>query len=191
MIQLKPRKLSIPKVISKQAIVPRRLETAIHSTDEKISMVRNSNSNPLQKCGFLMAFTVLHFWGITLHTNETERALFSLPYIANAVVLPLEDAEFQERAGAILQIKPEFKSARPGIDELRKDLADKTGLMLFKHPTVVYWLRDNEEISLTANGKISKVDARKRFFGENWWEKEGVEVLDLKGIEYWRFGGQC
>jgi len=63
--------------------------------------------------------------------------------------------------------------------------------MLFKHPTVVYWLREDEEISLTVNGKISKVDARKKFFGGEWEKKEGVEVLDLKSIEYWRFGGQA
>jgi acyl-coenzyme A synthetase/AMP-(fatty) acid ligase len=126
-----------------------------------------------------------------LHTGEIESALFSLPYIANAIVLPLEDEEYQERAAAILQIKPSFQSKQPDLDTLRNDLTEKTGLFLFKQPTVVYWLREGEEISLTANGKISKMDARKKFFGDGWRYKERVEVLDLKGMEYWRMGGQC
>ncbi|TAQ83725.1 hypothetical protein B7494_g7947 [Chlorociboria aeruginascens] len=134
---------------------------------------------------------VLHFWGFTLHTGEIESALFTLPYIENAIVLPLEDEEYQERAAAILRIKPAFQSKQPDLDKLRKDLTEKTGLFLFKQPTVVYWLREGEEISLTASGKISKRDARKKFFGEGWRRNEKVEVLDLKGMEYWRMGGQC
>jgi malonyl-CoA/methylmalonyl-CoA synthetase len=133
---------------------------------------------------------VLHFWGFTLHTGEIERALFSLPYIANAVVLPLEDEECQERAAAILQIKP-FELKKPVLAALRNDLTEKTGLMLFKQPTVVYWLQEGEEITLTVNGKISKRDARKKFFGDRWQCREGVEILDLKELEYWRMGGQC
>ena len=107
------------------------------------------------------------------------------------MVLPVDDEEYQERAAAILQSKGLTQSEKPDIEKLRQDLTEQTGLMLFKHPTVVYWLREGEEISLTPNGKISKVEARKRFFGDEWRSKKGVEVLDLKGIEYWRFGGQC
>jgi malonyl-CoA/methylmalonyl-CoA synthetase len=126
-----------------------------------------------------------------LHTGEIESALFCLPYIANAVVLPLEDEEYGERAAAILQIKQEFSSKQPELDTLRSDLTEKTGLMLFKQPTVVYWLKEGEEISLTVNGKISKRDAQKKFFGDRWRGNEKVEVMDLKKMEYWRFGGQC
>ena len=108
------------------------------------------------------------------------------------MVLPVDDEEYQERAAAILQFKKNpTQSEKPDIEKLRQDLTEQTGLMLFKHPTVVYWLQEGEEISLTANGKISKVEARKKFFGDEWRFKQGVEVLDLKGIEYWRFGGQC
>ena len=135
--------------------------------------------------------TVLHFWGFTLHTGEIESALFSLPYISNAIVLPLKDEEYQERAAAILQIKPSFQWKQPYLVTLRNDLTEKTELMLLKQPTVVYWLREGEEIPLTINGKISKRDARKKFFGDDWRCKEGVEVLDLTGLEYWRMGGQC
>lgn len=63
--------------------------------------------------------------------------------------------------------------------------------MLFKQPTVLYWLKKGEDIPMTGNGKVSKNEARERFFGEGWKEREGVEVLDLKGMEYWRMGGQC
>ena len=115
----------------------------------------------------------------------------SLPYIANAVVLPLEDKECEERAAAILQVNPLFRAEQPDIVTLRNDLTEKTGLMLFKQPTVVYWLREGEEISLTANGKVSKRDAKKKFFGDGWRDKDGVEILDLKLMEYWRMGGQC
>lgn len=139
----------------------------------------------------LTSSVVLHFWGFTLYTSEIESALLSLPYIANAIVLPLQDDQFQQRAAAILQIKPSFQSKRPGLDTLRNDLTEKTGLMLFKQPTVVYWLSEREEISLTANGKVSKIDARNKFFGEGWKSKQNVEILDLRGMEYWRMGGQC
>jgi len=139
----------------------------------------------------LTQVTVFHFWGFTLHTGEIENALISLPYIANAVVLPLEDEEYEERAAAILQIEPSSRTKQPDIITLRNDLTEKTGLMLFKQPTVVYWLGEGEEISLTANGKVSKRDAQKKFFGDGWRYKDGVEILDLKAMEYWRMGGQC
>jgi len=134
---------------------------------------------------------VLHFWGFTLHTGEIETALFTLPYIANAVVFPVETENHEERAAAILQINPKSQSKPPDLATLRSDLTATTGLMLLKQPTIVYWLQEEEEISLTANGKISKVDARKKFFGDKWWANEKLEVLDLKSIEYWRMGGQC
>jgi malonyl-CoA/methylmalonyl-CoA synthetase len=126
-----------------------------------------------------------------LHAGEIESALLSLPYIAKAIVLPVEDEEYQERAAAILQVNRKFRSRQPDLETLRKHLTEKTGLMLFKLPTVVYWLHEGQEVSLTANGKVQKRDARKKFFGDGWRCKEGVEVLDLKGMEYWRMGGQC
>ena len=134
---------------------------------------------------------MLHFWGFTVFTGEVETALLSLPYVANAVVLPVPDEEYKERTAAILQIRPEYQSQQPSLDTVRKDLEENTGLMLLKMPTVLYWLQAGEEISLTVNGKISKVDARKKFFGDNWRGKDGVEVLDLSTMEYWRMGGQC
>lgn len=133
----------------------------------------------------------MHFWGFTLHTGEIERALSSLPYIANAVVLPIEDEEYQQRAAAIIRIKPSFQSKPPDIKTLRNDLTQNTGLMLFKQPTVVYWLQERENVSLTANGKISKRDTRNNLFVDGWQCKQNVDVLDLKAMEYWRMGGQC
>ncbi|KAG0645085.1 Acyl-synthetase family member [Hyphodiscus hymeniophilus] len=134
---------------------------------------------------------VLHFWGFTLHTGEIEAALFSLPYIASATVLSLDDEEYQERAAALVQMKPSFQSKQPDLKTLRNDLTEGTGLFLFKQPTVVCWLREGEAIPLTVNGKISKKEARQRFFGDNWRSNERVEVLNLKDMEYWRIGGLC
>lgn len=133
----------------------------------------------------------MHFWGFTIFTGEVETAILSLPYIANAVVLPVPDKGQKERTAAILEVKPEYQVKRPNLDTLRKDLVENTGLMLFKIPTVVYWLQPGEEISLTVNGKVSKVDARSKYFGNDWQSKEGVEVMDLSAMEYWRMGGQC
>ena len=133
----------------------------------------------------------MHFWGFTLHTGEIESALLSLPYIANAVVLPIEDEEYQQLAAAIIRIKPSFQSKKPDLRTLRDDLTQKTGLMLFKQPTVVYWLQEGEKVSLTASGKISKTETRKNLFVDGWQCKQNVEILDLKAMEYWRMGGQC
>ncbi|KAH8646949.1 hypothetical protein BGZ60DRAFT_570534 [Tricladium varicosporioides] len=130
---------------------------------------------------------VLHFWGFTLHTMEIETALHTLPYISAAVVLPVDDDEYKERAAAILKLKPGF--TQPDFDTLRQDLTDQTGLFLFKQPTVLYWLKEGEDIPISLNGKISKVDAKKKFFGDGWKEKEDLLVLSLKGMDYWRIGG--
>ena len=126
-----------------------------------------------------------------MQTGEIENALNSLPYIANAIVLSLENEDHLERAAAILQVKPAFRGKEPDLVSLRNDLTEKTGLFLFKQPTVAYWLREGEEIPMTASGKVSKKDAREEFFGDGWQCRERVEVLDLKGLEYWRMGGQC
>ncbi|PVH96546.1 acetyl-CoA synthetase-like protein [Periconia macrospinosa] len=136
---------------------------------------------------------VLHFWGFTVVTSEVETAILSLPYISDVTVLPLEDEEYDERVAAIIKTKPSASPGgmKPNLEALRKDLSAKNGLMLFKQPTVAYWLGDNEEISLTANGKVSKRDAKKKFFGEGWKSTQKVEILDLKTVEYWRMGGQC
>ncbi|PBP28706.1 hypothetical protein BUE80_DR000424 [Diplocarpon rosae] len=134
---------------------------------------------------------VLHFWGFTLHTAEIENALLSLPYISHAIVFPLDDPEYQERAAAVVQIKPSSIPKPPTLKTLRRDLAKGTGLFEFKQPTVIYWLQEGEQIPETANGKISKKEAREKFFGEGWRGSEAVEVLDLKGMEYWRMGGEC
>lgn len=132
---------------------------------------------------------MLHFWGFTIHTGEVENALLTLPYVADAIVLPLADTEYKERAAAIVKVNPSANEMT--LDTLRDDLTQHTGLMLFKLPTVIYWLQEGEEISLTVNGKISKIDARKKFFGDDWRGKDGVEVTDLSKMEYWRMGGQC
>lgn len=168
--------------------VPKSLETVMYSTAAQILMVWAPLRKPPQ---LLTRLTVLHFWGFTVYTGEVETAILTLPYIANAVVLPLVDKKQKECTAAILQIRPEYQLKRPGLDTLRKDLEATTSLMLFKIPTVIYWLQAGEEISLTVNGKISKVDARKRFFGDDWQTKDGVEVMDLSAMEYWRMGGQC
>ncbi|CAG8976830.1 hypothetical protein HYALB_00009094 [Hymenoscyphus albidus] len=132
---------------------------------------------------------VLHFWGFTVHTGEVENALSSLPYIANAVAFPIEDEKCQERTAAVLEIKPGFQARQPDLQRIRADLKEKTGLFLFKYPTVIYWLREGEDIPETSNGKISKKEARKKFFGDRWQHNENLEILDLKGMEYWRMGG--
>jgi malonyl-CoA/methylmalonyl-CoA synthetase len=107
------------------------------------------------------------------------------------VVLPLQDQNHQERTAAILKLKTSSLSSNPSLETLRGDLTEKTELMLFKLPTVVYWLRENEEISVTVNGKVSKLDSRRKFFRDEWWRNEKLEVFDLSGMKYWRMGGQC
>ncbi|KAG9241504.1 hypothetical protein BJ878DRAFT_545189 [Calycina marina] len=134
---------------------------------------------------------VLHFWGFTLRTVEIENALFSLPYIAEAIAFPIDDKEYQERAAAVLKLKPAHYSNRPDIHRLRSDLTEKTGLLPLKQPTVIHWLKEDEEIPLTVNGKVSKKNARKQYFGDGWQKRDGVEILDLKNLDYWRMGGQC
>jgi malonyl-CoA/methylmalonyl-CoA synthetase len=131
--------------------------------------------------------TVFHFWGFTLQSMEIENALYTLPYISAAVVLPVDDEEYKERAAAILKLKPGF--IQPDFNTLRQDLTDRTGLFLFKQPTVLYWLKEGEEIPVSLNGKISKRDAKQMFFGDAWKEKLDVLVLALEKMDYWRIGG--
>ncbi|KAL2067236.1 hypothetical protein VTL71DRAFT_1660 [Oculimacula yallundae] len=132
---------------------------------------------------------VMHFWGFTLHTSEIESALSTLPYVADAVVFPIDDEECQQRAAAIIRTDPSYKFKVPSLKNLRDDLTQRTGLMQFKQPTVVYWLQEGEEISVTANGKVSKKLTKTKLFVDGWQSQKNVEVLDLKEMEYWRMGG--
>jgi malonyl-CoA/methylmalonyl-CoA synthetase len=84
---------------------------------------------------FLTPIIVLHFWGFTVHTGEVESALLSLPYIANAIALPLADTEYKERCAAILQLKPASQLKQPSFDALQAAdsglLASRRGRNLF------------------------------------------------------------
>jgi non-ribosomal peptide synthetase component E (peptide arylation enzyme) len=125
-----------------------------------------------------------------VHTGEVENALLVLPSIKNAIVFSVEDEEEQERVAAVLQTSKDGNFDTPDLLQLRRDLTMTTGLMEFKQPTLLRWLDEDETIPLTANGKISKVDLRRNYFGGDWIIDSKIEILDTRAMQYWRMGGQ-
>lgn len=125
-----------------------------------------------------------------MHTGEVENALLSLPYVGNAVVFPLEGVDQHERVAAVIVLKDRDEVKKRSLVQLRGDLGKHTSLMEFKRPTVIYWLSNNDIIPLTANGKVSKIMVREKYFGDGWEMDSRTEILDTKTMQYWRMGGQ-
>jgi len=96
-------------------------------------------------------------------------------------VFGIPDEKYHERVTAILSFRrSSLIISAPTIKQLHQDLTAKTNIPRFQFPTVVYWLREGEEVPQTATGKISKLKAKEVISKqkENGWAQ--VEFLDLE-----------
>lgn len=115
--------------------------------------------------------------GYKISALDIERELLALPYIAEAIVVGVQDEEFGQRAGAILTLHPEaFGGQGSGggltIEGLRGDL--RTRLAGYKMPTLLRIVEG--ELPKTATGKILKKVLGKKYFHEGYERISEVQV---------------
>lgn len=107
--------------------------------------------------------------GYKISALDIERELLALPYIAEAIVVGVQDEEFGQRVGAILTLHPEaFGGPDSGdgltIEGLREDL--RTRLSGYKMPTLLRVVEG--ELPKTASGKILKKVLGEKYFPEGY-----------------------
>ncbi|KAF2167604.1 hypothetical protein M409DRAFT_22406 [Zasmidium cellare ATCC 36951] len=91
--------------------------------------------------------------GYKVSALDVERALLGLPYVAEAMVVGVEDDTYGQRVGAAVVLRPGHDGATPKISlaGMRKDLRDS--LVAYKMPTL---LRVVPVLPKSPTGKVSK-----------------------------------
>ncbi|TID22200.1 fatty-acyl-CoA synthase [Venturia nashicola] len=115
--------------------------------------------------------------GYKLSALDIERELLALPYIAEAIVVGVQDEEFGQRVGAILTLHPEaFGGPDSGealtIEVLRKDL--RARLARYKMPTLLRVVEG--ELPKTASGKILKKVLGEKYFPQGYERISEVQI---------------
>ena len=112
-------------------------------------------------------------------THDIEEQILQLSGIGEVMVLGVDDEDCGERVAAI--IRPSITTCTVpqrfpmNLKSLRACLSEVSSLPVYKYPTLLRLLKGEEQLPMSRNGKLSKKEARKRFF-EN---RIGVEVWDL------------
>ena len=110
---------------------------------------------------------------------EVEENLMALPYIAEAYVVGVPDAEFTNRTGALIRVKEVQQP--PSLEVLRRDLAAK--LPEYKLPTLSRILEAGDVLPKTHSGKTDLGKASSKFFPQS---VEG-DLKDLpEQVEVWK-----
>ena len=113
-----------------------------------------------------------------MNSHDIEEQIALLPSIAEVMILGVHDSTLTEHVGAI--IKPRSSHADTvttttdstdsptTLATLRAALTAHNLLPIYKLPTVLRVLRDEELIPSTATGKRSKALATKMYFPPDW-----------------------
>jgi malonyl-CoA/methylmalonyl-CoA synthetase len=126
---------------------------------------------------------ILKSGGYKISALDIERELLGLPYVAEAMVVGVEDEEFGQRVAAAISLQSEEltasflethgnKNYAVTIDAIRRDLRDR--LAGYKMPTLLRVV--DGEFPKTASGKILKKILGKQFFPDNYHRDPGVQV---------------
>jgi malonyl-CoA/methylmalonyl-CoA synthetase len=127
--------------------------------------------------------------GYKISALDVERELLGLPYIAEAMVVGVDDEEFGQRVGAVITLRddqPSYSTRPEGwkllLDGLRQDLTGK--LIGHKLPTLLRVI--DGELPKSQTGKVLKrVLGPELFPPHRWHECPEIQVwrnkkLDLK-----------
>jgi malonyl-CoA/methylmalonyl-CoA synthetase len=101
--------------------------------------------------------------GYKISALDIERECLTLPYVAEAMVVGVEDEEFGQLVGALIAVKSSAKSegaAGLTLDQLRSDLRAK--LAGYKLPTVLRVVEG--ELPKGGTGKVQKKVLGPQFF---------------------------
>ncbi len=94
--------------------------------------------------------------GENVYCIEVENVLFEHPSVVDAAIVGIEHKVLGEEVGAVVQVKP---GAEVSQEELRAFVGSQ--LAAFKVPVEIQFM--NEPLPRNANGKVLKMDLRKRF----------------------------
>jgi malonyl-CoA/methylmalonyl-CoA synthetase len=117
---------------------------------------------------------ILKSGGYKISAIEIERAILELPYIKEAAVVGVTDAEYGQRVGAALVTKS-LGNASLSLGRLRQDLKQK--LAKYKLPTVLRLI--HEELPKGPTGKVQKKVLCETLFPSPGWEHD-------QHVEVWR-----
>jgi malonyl-CoA/methylmalonyl-CoA synthetase len=110
--------------------------------------------------------------GYKISALDIEREILGLDYVAEVMVVGVDDEEFGQRVAAAIVLKPDFQKEGLTLSKLRGDL--RGVLAGYKMPTV---LRVVEDLKKNATGKVIKKVLVKEYFPNS-----GVGV---KAVERW------
>ncbi|KAF4629322.1 hypothetical protein G7Y89_g8823 [Cudoniella acicularis] len=113
-------------------------------------------------------------------TYVVENALLSLPQIKEALVLGVpDDADGQERVAALILLHSHASNLSLGT--LQKQLVREQNLPLFRLPTVIRFLKEDESIPKSTSGKPKKKEAKELYFD--------LELDEMRKDSRWEVGG--
>lgn len=108
---------------------------------------------------------------------EVEESLMALPYIAEAYVVGVPDAEYMNRTGVLIRVK---EGKPPSLQTLREGMAGR--LAEYKLPTLLRHLKAGDDLPMTHSGKVDLRKASSVYFPQS---VEG-DLGDLPGeVEVW------
>jgi malonyl-CoA/methylmalonyl-CoA synthetase len=113
--------------------------------------------------------------GYKISALDIERECLSLPYVAEAMVVGVEDEEFGQLVGALIAVKSSAKgqgTAGLTLDQLRSDLRAK--LAGYKLPTVLRVVEG--ELPKGGTGKVQKKVLGPQFFPPGY---EGIPEVQV------------
>ncbi|KAK3672112.1 hypothetical protein LTR78_008083 [Recurvomyces mirabilis] len=101
--------------------------------------------------------------GYKIGTLEIERCLLEIPYLQEAMVIGVEDEEFEQRVGAVVTLSNDLTGLR--IDDLRAELRKK--LPGYQLPTILRVVPG--ELPRGATGKVQKKILGPQYFAPGQW----------------------
>ncbi|KNG91519.1 hypothetical protein ANOM_000014 [Aspergillus nomiae NRRL 13137] len=130
---------------------------------------------------------VIRFFGYKVLTSEVEERLSELAYISEAYVLPVIGPDTFCRVAAIVRLRWDNLPVQDGnknalsLRALREDLS--CSLSLYKQPSLLRILNDDESVPTTRTVKFCPAEAAKQYFpsGIDWDER--VQVWDVSGLQ--------
>ncbi len=125
--------------------------------------------------------------GYKISALDVERECLGLPYIAEAMVVGVEDEEFGQRVGAVVTLRDDQSTYSTGqagrkllLDDLRKNLKGK--LIGYKLPTLLRVI--DGELPKSQTGKVLKrMLGPKLFPPSKWHEIPEIQVWRSKKLE--------
>jgi malonyl-CoA/methylmalonyl-CoA synthetase len=126
---------------------------------------------------------ILKSGGYKISALDIEREIVGLPYVAEVMVVGVDDEEFGQRVAAAISLQEEeltesFRAIYGNvnhvitIDDLRRDLRDR--LAGYKMPTLFRIIEG--EFPKTASGKVLKKVLGKQFFPGNYVGIPDVQI---------------